>query len=195
MIFFTILVILAQFSQAHNGHFKIYFCLLLWLSSVQSLSHIWWFVTPFCSMPGFPIHHQLPEPAQTHAHWVSDTIQSSVLCRPPLLLPAIFSSIKIFFQWVSSSHQVAKVLKFQLQNQSFQWIFRIDFLSDGLVGSPSSPRDSQESFLVPQFKSINSLALRLIMVQLSHLYMTTGKTIALTCFSARHRTSKIESKW
>ena len=62
-------------------------------------------------------------------------------------------------QWVNSSHQVAKVLEFQLQHQSFQWIFRTDFLQDGLVGSAGSPKDSQESFPTAQFKSINSLAL------------------------------------
>ena len=63
------------------------------------------------------------------------------------------------FHWVSSSYQVAKVLEFQLQHQSFLWIFRTDFLQDGLVGSPCSPRNSQESSPTPQFKSINSLAL------------------------------------
>ena len=63
------------------------------------------------------------------------------------------------FQWVSSSHQVAKVLEFQLQHQSFQWIFRTDFLQDWLVWSPCSPRDSQESSPTPQFKGINSLGL------------------------------------
>ena len=62
-------------------------------------------------------------------------------------------------QWVRASHQVAKGLEFQLQHQSFQWLFRTDFLQDGLVASPCSPRDSQESSPTPQFKSINSLAL------------------------------------
>ena len=61
-----------------------------------------------------------------------------------------------------------------------QWISRIDFLYDWLVWSPCCPRDSQESLPTPQFKSINSSALSLFMVQLSHLYTTTGKTIALT---------------
>ena len=63
------------------------------------------------------------------------------------------------FQLVSSSHQVTKVSEFQLQHQSFQWMFRIDFLEDWLVWSPCNPRDSQESSPKPQFKSINSLAL------------------------------------
>ena len=83
------------------------------------------------------------------------------------------------FKWVSCSHQVAKVLEFQPQHQSFQCIFRVDFLLGGLVGSPCSPRDSQESSLTPWFKSINSSAFSLFVVQLSHPYMTTEKTIAL----------------
>ena len=78
-----------------------------------------------------------------------------VLCRPLFLLLSIFPSIRVF-KLVRSSYQVAKVLEFQLQHQSFQWIFRTDFLQDGLVGSPCSPRDSQESSPTPQFKSINS---------------------------------------
>ena len=69
------------------------------------------------------------------------------------------SQHKGLFQWVSSLHQVAKVLELQLQHQSFQWIFRTYFLQDGLVGSPCSSRDSQESSPTPQFKSISSLAL------------------------------------
>ena len=73
-----------------------------------------------------------------------------ILCHPLLLLH------QGLFQWVSSSHQVAKVLELQLQHQSFQWIFRTDFLFDGQVGSPCSPRDAQESSPTPQFKSINS---------------------------------------
>ena len=69
-------------------------------------------------------------------------------------------------------------MEFQLSiNPSNEYSGLISF--DGLVGSPCSPRDSQESSPVPQFKSINSLVLSFI-VQLSHLYLTTGKTIALT---------------
>ena len=82
-----------------------------------------------------------------------------ILCHPLFLLPSIFPSIRGFSKWVSSSHQMAKILEFQLQHQSFQWIFRINFLQDRLVWSPCSPRDSQESSPAPQFKSINSLVL------------------------------------
>ena len=75
-----------------------------------------------CSTPGLPVHHQLPEFTQTHAHRVSDAIQPS----HPLLSPSPLAfnlSLR-----VSSSHQMAKVLELQLQHQSLQWIFRTDFL-------------------------------------------------------------------
>ena len=81
-----------------------------------------------CSTPGLPVHHQLLELTQTHVHWVGHAIQPS----HPLLSPSppVFnlSQHQGLFQWVSSLHQVAKVLEFQLQHQSFQWIFRVDFL-------------------------------------------------------------------
>ena len=63
--------------------------------SVQSLSCIWLFVTP-CSTPGFPVHHQFPELTQNHVHRVSDIIQHLLLCRPLLLPPSIFPSIRVF---------------------------------------------------------------------------------------------------
>ena len=66
------------------------------------------------------------------------------------------------FQWVGSSNQVARVLELQLQHQSFQWIFRIGFLSDWLIWSPCSPRDSQESSPAPYFESINPSVLSLL---------------------------------
>ena len=81
-----------------------------------------------------------------------------ILCRPLLLLPPIPPSIRVFSK-VNSSNEVAKVLEFQLQHQSFQWTPRTDLLQNGLVGSPCSPRDSQESSPTPQFKSINFLVL------------------------------------
>ena len=84
------------------------------------------------------------------------------LYHPLLLLPLIFPIIRVFFQWGSSVHQVAKVLEFQLQHQSFKWIFRVDFLEDWLVWSPCCPRDSQESSPAPQFKGITSLPLNLL---------------------------------
>ena len=134
-----------------------------------------------CSTPGFPILHYLLGLTQTHVHWVSDTIQPS----HPLLSPSApalnLSQHQGLFQWVGSSHQVAKVLEFQLQHQSFQWIFRIDFLEDWLVWSPCCPRGSQEPFPAPQFGSINSLALSL-------LY---GPTLTSNCESTKYLTVRV----
>ena len=90
-------------------------------SSVQSLSRVQLFCDPMdYSMPGFPVHHQLPELTQIHVHQVSDAIQPS----HPLLSPSppafSLSQHQGLFQRVSSSHQVAKVLELQFQHQSFQ---------------------------------------------------------------------------
>ena len=128
-----------------------------------------------CSMPRFLVLHCLPEFSQLRS--IESVIPSNhlIFYRPLLLLPSTFHSISLF-QWVGSSHQVAKVSELQLQYQSFQWIFRIDFLYDWLVWSVCSPRDSQETS--SKFKSISSLVLSLL--QLSHAYITTGKAIALT---------------
>ena len=107
------------------------------------------------STPGFPVHHKLPEFTQTHAHRVGDAIQPSHhLSSPSSPVPSP-SKHQGLFQWVNPSHEVAKVLEFQLQHQFFQWTPRTYLLPDGLVGSPCSPRDSQESSPTPQFKSIN----------------------------------------
>ena len=103
-----------------------------------------------------------------------------IFCRllpPPTFCPSQHQGL---FQLVSSSYQVAKVLEFQYQHQVFQWVFRTDFLQDGLVGSPCSSRDSQESPPTPQAKSINSSALSFLYNPTLTSYMTTRKTIALT---------------
>ena len=103
-----------------------------------------------------------PEFTQTHVHWVGDATQPShslLSPSPPASNPSQHQNL---FQWVNSSHEVAKVLEFQLQHQSFQITPRTDLLQNGLVGSPCSPRDSQESSPTPQFKSINSLAISIL---------------------------------
>ena len=133
--------------------------LVCFFSSAQSLIRVWLCDPMDCSTPGLPVHHQLLEFTKTHVHWVGDAIQPSHPLSSPSPRALNLSQHQGLFQWVSSSYQVAKVLEFQLQHQSFQWTLRTDFLSDGLVGSPCSPRDSQESSPTPQFKSINSSAL------------------------------------
>ena len=91
----------------------------------------------------------------------------------------MFLNSQNLFWWVGSSYQVAKVLELQLQHQSFQLIFGVDSFQDWLVWSLCSPRDSQESSQMSQFKNINFCSAFFIF-QLSHLYMTIGKTMALT---------------
>ena len=81
-----------------------------------------------CITPGFPVYHQLPEFAQIHVHQVGDTIQPFYPLSSPSPPTFNLSQHQGLFQSVSSSHQMAKVLEFQLQHQSFQWIFRTDFL-------------------------------------------------------------------
>ena len=130
-----------------------------------------------CSMPGLPVHHQLPEFTQTHVHWVGDAIQPSHSLLSPSPPAFIVSRHQSLFKWVSSSHQV---LAFQLQYQSFHEYsglisFRIDWMDLLAV------RGTHKSLL--QHHSSKASILRLsafFVVQLSHPYMTTGKTIALT---------------
>ena len=113
-------------------------------------------------------HARLPCPSPTPRAY-SHSCPSSRWCHPTISSSVVpFSSclqcfpVSGLFQWFISLHQVAKVLEFQLQHQPFQWIFRTDFLQDGLVVSPCSPRDSQESSPAPQFRSINSSVLSLL---------------------------------
>ena len=115
-----------------------------------------------CSIPGFPVFHYLPEFPQTRIHWVDDAIQPSHPLSPSSLPALNLSQHQDLFQWVGSLHQVAKVLELQLRHQSFQWIFRLDFLRDSLVWSLCCPGDSQESSPALQFKSINSSPLSLL---------------------------------
>ena len=132
-----------------------------------------------CRKPNLPVHHPLPELTQTHVHWVSDAIQPS----HPLLSPSSstlnLSQHQGVFRWVTSSHQVTKVFEFQLQHQSSSehsglLSFRKDdwtLLSKGLSGVFSNTTVQKTSIL--QCSAF-------FIVQLSHPYMTTGKTIALT---------------
>ena len=121
--------------------------------------------------PGFPVLHHLLEFAQTHVRWVGDAIQPSHPLSspsPPAFNPSQHQGL---FQWVGSLHQMAKILELQLQHQSLQWMFRIDFFQDWLVCSPCCPWDSQGSSPAPQCKGINSLALNLFLSSFHiHLY-------------------------
>ena len=123
-----------------------------------------------CSMPGLPVHHQLPEFTQTHCHGVSNAIQPSYPLSSPSHPTFHLSKHHGVFKRVSSSHWVAKVLEFQHQHHSFQRIFRNDFLQDGLVGSPCSPKDTQESSQHHSSKATILQRSTFFTVQLSHPY-------------------------
>ena len=133
-----------------------------------------------CSIPVFPVHHQFPEPTQTHVHHVVDAIQPSHPLSSPSPPTFNLSQHQGLFKWVNSSHEVAKVLEFQLQHQSFQWIFRTDsFRMDwfdllavqGTLKNLLQHHSSKASILWHS---------AFFIVQLSYPYLTTGKTIALT---------------
>ena len=127
-----------------------------------------------------PLHHQLPEVAQTHVYQVSDVIQPTYALSSPSAPALNLSPHQSLFYWFSSLYQVAKVFEFQLQHQSFQWCiwpisFRIDWLDlpavQGTLKSLLQHHSSKASIL--QCSAF-------FIVQLSHSYMTTGKTIDLT---------------
>ena len=133
-----------------------------------------------CSTPGLHVHQQLLELTHTHVHWVGDAIQPSHPLSAPSPLACYLSQHQGLFQWVSSSHQVAKVLEFQLQYQSFQWIFRlISFRMDWL--DLLAVQGTLESLLQHHSSKASLLcSSAFFIVQLSNPYMTTGKTIAWT---------------
>ena len=124
--------------------------------------------------PGLPVIHQLPESTQTQVHWVGDAIQPSHSLSSPSPPALNLSQHQGLFQQVSSLHQVAKVLEFQLQHQSFQWIFNwsplgwtgwISLQSKGLSRVFSNTTVQNHQFFGAQLSFID---------QLSHPYMTTG---------------------
>ena len=132
-----------------------------------------------CRMSGFPVLHYLPEFAQTHVHWVSDAIQPSHLLLPPLLLPSVFPSIRVF------SSQSALCIKWP---KYWSFIFNISSSSEysGLISfridwlDLPAVQGTLKSLL--QHHSLKASVIwhsAFFMVQLSHLYMTTGKIIAL----------------
>ena len=132
------------------------------------------------SMPGLPVHHQHPEFTQTCLHQVSDAIQPSHPLSSPTPLAPNPSQHQSLFQSVNSSHEVVKVLEFQLQHHSFQRNPRADLLQNGLVGSPCSQGTLKSLLQHHSSKASILWHSAFFTVQLSHPYMTTGKTIALT---------------
>ena len=139
------------------------------------------------SLPPHGLQHaRLPCPSPIPRVYTNSCLLSC-WCHPTITSSIVpFSSCLNLFQhqgllwWVGSSHRVAKVLEFQLQHPTFQRTFRTDFLKDGLVGFPCSPRDSQESSSKQQFKSINSLVLSFLYSPTLTSILDYRKTIAFT---------------
>ena len=135
-----------------------------------------------CGRPGFPVHHQLPELAQTHIHRVCDVIQHLILCHPLLLLPSIFPTIRVFshdsvlqIRWLkywsfsfslSPSDEYSRLISFRIE-----WF---DLLA--VQGTLKSLKHYSSKASSLQWSAF-------FMVQLSHPYMTTGKTVALTIWT------------
>ena len=145
-----------------NNHCSVQF------TAVQSLSCLRLFATPWTAahLASLSITNSrsLPKLMSIESVMLSNHL---ILGHPLLLPPSIFPSIRVF-----SNESVLYIrwpdLEFQLQHQSFQWTLRTNLLSDRLVGSPCSPRDSQESS-TPQFKSINPSVLSFLYSIMAHL--------------------------
>ena len=160
--------------ETEAGWSTICFNVAVWTSmgirSVQSLSHVWLFAKPWIAacQVSLSISNSQSLLKFMSIEWVMPS-NHLILCRP-LLLPPISPSIRVFSnESTLPSHEVAKVLEFQLQHQSFQWTRRTD-LYDGLVGSPCSPRGSQESSPTSQLKSINFFGTQLSSWSNSHIH-------------------------
>ena len=121
------------------------------------------------------------------SQWCHPTISSSVthISSCPQ-----FNQHQDLFQWVGFSHQLAKVLELQLQHQSFQWIFRVDFLQDWLIWSPCCPWDSQESSPSLQFESVNSSVLSFLYgLTLTSKWILTKTALTITDLCQQHDVS------
>ena len=133
------------------------------LSSIQLLSRVWLFATPWITARQASL--SITKSQSLHKIMSIESMISSsylILCCSLLLLPPIPPSIRVFSNKSTYKLTYKSTLHkrwFQLQHQSFQWTPGTDLLQDGLVGSPCSPRDSQESSPTPQSKSINSSVL------------------------------------
>ena len=150
--------------------------------SVELLSRVRLCSRMDCSTPGLPVHHQLPEFTQTLVHWVGDAIQPSHPLSSPSPPALNLAQHQGLFKWVSSSHQVAKGLEFQLQHRSFQWTFQSGLISFRMDWLDLLEVQGTLKSLLQQHSS-KALILQcsaFFVVQLSHPYMTTGNTIALS---------------
>ena len=152
----------------------------IWSLVVQSLSRAQLCDPMDCSTPSFPVlHYRLSLLKLLSIESLTPSNHLS-LCRPLSLLPSIFPGIRVF-----SNESALRISwpQYQLQHQSFQWILKTDFFYDSLVWSPRNPTDSH--CLLKHYSSKASIlpCSAFFLVQLSHPYMTAGKTIALTIWT------------
>ena len=149
------------------------------LNSVQLLSRDWLCYPMDCSTPGFSVHHQLPELAQTHVHWVVMPSNHFILCHPLLLLPLIFPSSRVFSNESALRIRWPKYWSFSFsispsKEYSGSISFRMDWLdllqSKGLSRVFSNTTVQKHQFFSAQLSYSPTLT----------SIMTTGKTIALT---------------
>ena len=132
-----------------------------------------------CSTPGFPVHHQLLQLAQTHVHRESVMPSNHLILCHLLLLPSIFHSISVFSSESVLCIRWPKYWGFSFSiSPSIEYSKLISFRMDWL--DLLAVQGTLKSSPTPQFKSINSLVLSFFIVQLSHPHMTTGKNITLT---------------
>ena len=140
-------------------------------------------MTPWTTACQMSVSHRLPGFAQVHVIESMMPSNSFILCSPLLLLPSIFPTIRVFFQWVGSSHQVTKVLDFSFSiSPSSEYLGLISFKIDWF--DLLAVQGTLESML--QHHSLKASVLRysaFFMAQLSQPYMTTGKTVALTTWA------------
>ena len=146
-------------------------------SSVQSLSHVRLFETPWTAAcqasPSITNSQSLLKLMSIELVMASNYL---ILCHPLLLLPSIFPNIRVFFQWVSSSHRVAKVLELQLQRQFFQWIFRLISFRIDRFYLLAVQRTLKSRLQHCSSKASILQRSAFFTVQFSHPYLTTRKT-------------------
>ena len=132
-VFFFLLLLLSRLSLSVAVSFL---CLILSISS-DAQSCLTCYEPMDYSLPGFPVHQQHPKLAQTHVHWVGKAVKPSYALLSPFPPAFNLSQHHSLFQWANSLHQEAKVLEFQRQYQSFQWIFRTDLGWTSLISVQS----------------------------------------------------------
>ena len=134
-----------QFTQGqyiHSQEFTLSFLVVV----VQPPSYVWLCDHMNCSTTGLPIPHHLPKFVQVHVHCIGNAIQPSHPLIPSSPSVLSLSQHQGLYQWVGGLHQMIEILELQLQSQSFQWVFRVEFPQDWMVWSPCCPRNFSQPY-------------------------------------------------